>query len=112
MAHCFRSLIGFICRYYLVSQAQTYIYPAPHIDVTTQLGGVRIDGSGFTPGSSIRIEVLDLSLHPLSTLYTTALSSGIGAGTFFTEDSTPCGPVYIAVDGVPGPTAWARVQTC
>lgn len=111
--HCISTGRWSFCRYILVSKAQTYIYPAPHIEVTPDPpGGVQIDGSGFTPGATVRIEVLDTSLNPVNTHYVTADSFGIGAGTFFTGASVPCGPMYIAVDGAPGPTRWAKVKVC
>jgi hypothetical protein len=94
--------------------AKTYIYPAPHIQATAETVGVQVNGSGYTPGATVRVEVLDLSLNVLSTQYVSALNGGIASGTFTTALKAPCGTVYVAVDGSPGPTAWAKVNvtTC
>jgi hypothetical protein len=89
---------------------KTYIYPAPHIHVTPETIGVQVNGSGFTPGATVRVEVLDSGLNVQNTQYVTAISSGIDAGTFYTTLKSPCGTMYVAVDGSPGPTAWAKVS--
>jgi hypothetical protein len=89
--------------------AKTYIYPAPHIQVTGETAGVQVSGSGFTPGATVRVEVLDTSLNVLNTQYVTAVNGGIDSGTFTTALKAPSGYVWVAADGSPGPTAWAKV---
>ena len=108
--HCIRFWTGAVaCRYLLASKVQTYIYPAPHIEVTNS-SGLQVRGSGFTPGTTVRVEVLSTSLNVRSTEYVTADDYGIDAGTFFTIVGAPCGTSYIAADGAPGPTAWAKIN--
>jgi hypothetical protein len=93
--------------------AKTYIYPAPHIQVTGETAGVQVNGSGFTPGATVRVEVLDTSLNVQHTQYVTAVNGGVASGTFYTALKAPCGSVYVAADGSPGPTAWAKAYvTC
>ncbi|MBV9280108.1 MAG: hypothetical protein JOZ41_08515 [Chloroflexi bacterium] len=93
--------------------AKTYIYSAPHISTSPITNGIQINGSGYTPGATVRIEVMDSTwTNVLSTQYTTAISSGVSAGTFFATAGGPCGTLHLMVDGSPGPTQGATFSVC
>jgi hypothetical protein len=89
--------------------AKTYIYPAPYIQATGETAGVQVAGSGFYPGATTRVEMLDLNLNVLNAEYVNVLSSGIAAGTFTIAFKAPCGYVYVVVDGGSPGEAWAKV---
>jgi hypothetical protein len=90
------------------------IVAAPAYAGTTQIqatggpGDVVVSGSGFTPGTRIRLEALTTGLTVLQTIYFGANSSGEFSG----EDINGLSPgkVFVAADGEPGPTAWAEPQ--
>jgi hypothetical protein len=88
--------------------AKTYIYPAPYIQATGETAGVQVAGSGFYPGATVRVEVLDLNLNVLNAEYVSTVSFGIDSGTFTTALKAPCGYVYVVVDGGSPGEAWAK----
>ena len=78
--------------------------PAAHaasatISATGQGARVIVQGSGFNPGGSVRVEVLDTSWNLLATQYVTAGTGG-GAGWFYTILSVNyVGNVIVMADG-------------
>lgn len=98
--------------------AKTYIYHAPHIVVTPGAlpsggYGIHVNGSGYTPGATVRVEVMDSGFTKvLNTQYVTAVKYGVEAGTFLAMLGAPCGTVHVLVDGLPGPTQGATIAIC
>jgi hypothetical protein len=89
--------------------AKTNIYPDPYIVAQGEARGVQVTGTGYYPGATVRVEVLDPSLNVLSVQYVTADSYGLDAGTIrATLLITPyVGKVYVVTDlGAPA-EAWA-----
>jgi hypothetical protein len=89
--------------------AKTYVYPDPYIAVQGEPRGVQVTGTGYYPGASVRVEVLDPSLNVLSVQYVTADAYGIDAGTIRANLLvTPyVGKVYMVTDGGAPAEAWA-----
>jgi hypothetical protein len=94
--------------------AKTYIYAAPHIQATAGTAEILVNGSGFYPGATVRVEMLDPNLNVLNTQYVSAVSSGIDAGTLTATFKAGCGAAYIVLDGGSPGEAWAKVDvtTC
>jgi hypothetical protein len=89
--------------------AKTYVYPDPYITAQGESRGVQVSGSGYYPGATVRVEVLDPSSNVLSVQYVTAIAYGIDAGTIrATLLVTPyVGKVYVVTDWGAPAEAWA-----
>jgi hypothetical protein len=89
--------------------AKTYVYPDPYITIQGETRGVQVTGSGYYPGATVRVEVLDPSSNVLSVQYVTADSYGIDAGTIRANLLvTPyVGKVYVVTDWGAPAEAWA-----
>lgn len=87
----------------------------PSITAYFESGSIEVVGSGYTPGHTVNIEGVNPSFtRTEATSSVTADSSG-QFETWLTVDRCAgpdlwhfySGPVTIAADGAPGPTAWA-----
>jgi hypothetical protein len=84
----------------------------PHITVTGGPGEIMVQGGGFNADATVRIEALtpDLS-RTLDTIYVKANWIGyLDQDTYLNDFGGYIGQVWVAADGAPGPTAWARTQ--
>ena len=84
----------------------------PHITVTGGHGEILVQGGGFNADATVRIEALtpDLS-RTLDTIYVQANWIGYLDGDIYLNNlGGYTGSVWVAADGAPGPTAWARTQ--
>ena len=98
--------------------ARTHVFPDPHLDsvvaAPTQCGTVAITGSGYYPGDTVRVELLDAHLNLIDTQWLTAQAYGIYAGTIRATLDTHgfAGTAWVVTDfGAPG-EAWAETSTC
>jgi hypothetical protein len=91
---------------------KTHIYPAPYVTAQGEARGVQVTGSGYYPGASVRVEVLDPSSNVLSTQYVTAVSSGIAAGTISATLLVTgyIGKVSVVTDGGAPGEGWATAS--
>jgi hypothetical protein len=103
----------FYCHYVLLGSAQTTIYPAPHISGNAESGGVMVWGSGFTPGTTVRFEVLTASLQVLDTNYETAYNGVAqvydGTADAWLSTGSYTGWAYVVADGRPYESNWMKV---
>ena len=80
----------------------------PHISATGGAGGVSVSGGGFNQNASVRLEVLTPGLtRVLDTIKVGADANG-NIGYQWLDVDGYQGPVVVAADGAPGPTAWAE----
>ena len=103
----------------VAAAAPAHAATAPHFtNVVGGPGEILIQGSGFTPGSTVRLEVLTMDLgEVLQTRYVPTDDNGDisqwpgvqwrGAGYAYLDLEGYTGDVRVAADGTPGPTAWA-----
>ena len=84
----------------------------PSITVIGGPGEILVQGDGFNADATVRIEALtpDLS-RTLDTIYVQANWIGyLDANIYLDDFGGYIGKVWVAADGAPGPTAWARTQ--
>ncbi|HEY8286340.1 MAG TPA: hypothetical protein VIJ28_18285 [Chloroflexota bacterium] len=89
--------------------AKTYVYPDPYIIAQGEARGVQVTGSGYYPGATVRVEVLDPGSNVLSVQYVTAQSYGIDAGTIRATllVTSYVGKVYVVTDLGAPKEGWA-----
>ena len=98
--------------------ARTHVFPAPHLDsvvaAPTQCGTVAITGSGYYPGGTARVELLDAHLNVIDTQWVTSDTGRVYGGTIRTTLDTHgyVGTVWVVTDGDAPAEAWAQVSTC
>jgi hypothetical protein len=81
----------------------------PSVSAFGKGGGVQVYGSGCTPGSWARVELLTPGLTSVLATRWVLTSGGTWGGYFDTLLNTSyVGNVYVALDCRPGPTAWAQ----
>jgi len=84
----------------------------PHITVAGGHCVIQIDGGGFNADATVRVEALTPGLsNVLATAYFQANWIGyLDDYTYLILPSGYAGNVWVAADGAPGPTAWARTE--
>jgi hypothetical protein len=98
--------------------ARTHVFAAPHLDTIvggpTQCGTVALAGSGFYPGATVRVELLDAQMNVIDTQWVTAQVDRIYAGTIRATLVTHgfVGTVWVVSDfGAPA-EAWGQASAC
>jgi len=93
---------------------------SPQITALGGPGEIMVTGRGFTPGATVRLEALTPGLNVLRKLYVTADSGGnisefpsagpSGEYAYLDRLGPYVGDAFVAADGAPGPTAWAKTH--
>jgi hypothetical protein len=104
--------------------AKTYVFAAPHLDSIvggpTQCGTVALTGSGYYPGATVRVELLDPQLNVIDRQWVTAQAGQPGqpgqidAGTIRATLVTHgfVGTVFVVSDGGGPAEAWGPASAC
>jgi hypothetical protein len=94
-----------------MAAAQAYA-AGPHITAVGGPGEIMIQGGGFNADATVRLEALTSDLGKvLDTIYVHANWIGyLDANVYLDNLGGYIGNVWVAADGAPGPTAWARTQ--
>ena len=84
----------------------------PHITAVGGSGVILVQGGGFNADATVRLEALTPDLSKvLDTYYVQANWIGyLDGGIYLNNLGGYTGNVWVAADGAPGPTAWARTQ--
>jgi len=104
--------------------ARTYVFAAPHLDTIVggpaQCGTVALTGSGYYPGGTVRVELLDAQLNVIDMQWVTAQAGQPGqpgqidAGTIRATLVTRgvVGTVWVVTDGGGPAEAWGQASAC
>jgi hypothetical protein len=87
----------------------------PAITAYVETGSIEVLGHGYTPGARVNVEALNSAFTRAEATTTVTADSGGQFEAWLTVDRCDgpdlfhfyVGPVSIAADGAPGPTAWA-----
>lgn len=95
--------------------ATTYVFPAPHLDsIGGPCGTVAVAGSGFRPGATVRVRLLDAQLNVIDTQSVTAQVDPVYNGTIRATLASHgyAGTAYVEADDGTGPAAWGLAGAC
>lgn len=95
--------------------AKTYVFPAPHLDsIGGPCGSVAVKGSGFVPGFTVQVELLDAQFHLIDRQSVTALFDRVFGGQIRVTLASHgyVGKAYVEAGDGHGPQAWGQAQAC